>query len=435
MKHIILPALVSVALAMPLMAQDQDRPSAHMFGTGDYTIIENVHPARSFTSIADAMKRLPQLPAVEQIITPTAKRDAAAGIYSPYERAIEQTMLGCMNENATITARINAARQKKAQRGQQVMQQYNRNVEAGLMPSQQEMMQILMSSGIDLEKANEQQIMDVVCTEIAKKWGVSKDECMKILNLAQRNPNQAETYMKTNHPDLYQRLNAVNGGSQVQNDIDDPRDGHFAHIYEELEGQQERLIEVVGNYQNESERVSRAAKSAQAGDNDDSRFSQSAIAGDNVVQLAEQLYKEWLNSPEAKQIDDIENALWKRVAEWESGLTANEAYPEWWTKERKKENALIDAWNRTAAKRWIELTGKCQQQMKEIFTKVAELETENENLSKQGDTENVMYLMNKQRLLQFYNQLQQIMLPYRDALLFPCVEQQEESGTTHFGKG
>ena len=123
MKHIILPALVSVALALPLMAQDQDRPSAHLFGTGDYTVIESSHPARSFTSIADAMNRLPEMPAVEQIITPAAKRDASASIYEPYNRAIEQTLLNSQNESATITARINAARQKKAQRGQEVMQQ------------------------------------------------------------------------------------------------------------------------------------------------------------------------------------------------------------------------------------------------------------------------------------------------------------------------
>lgn len=152
MRKLFLLVLMSIVLSMPTYSQ------------------------QSISSIADALKRLPAMPTIEQLSSQDAKQQYESRWITPFNAALEQGSLSAMSESIELTSRMQQARQKQSQRNQQTMQVYDRNVSAGLMPSQQEMMQILMSSGIDLEKASEQQIMDVVAGTISKKWGVSKDE-------------------------------------------------------------------------------------------------------------------------------------------------------------------------------------------------------------------------------------------------------------------
>ena len=157
---------------------------------------------------------------------------------------------------------------------------------------------------------------------------------------------------------------------------DDSRDARFSQISDELRALQEQLVNASGNYSNPANQFD----------------------PDNNL---------WDNSAEAKQVQDIETALWQRVEQWESQLTSNDygdngtPFPAWWTTERKKENAIIDQWNRREAQRWLDVSNAYHAELKAIFDKVAALETENEQLGQQGDTENMLYLMNKQQLLLF----------------------------------
>lgn len=384
MKRFLLPALMSIVLVMPINAQ--------------------------YAIIADAMRSLPVMPTVDQIITPEAKQAADKSVYAPYKQAVEQYMLTIDKENIELNARMERARTKQVQRNQQTMQQYNRNVSAGLMPSQEEMMQVLMSSGVNLEKASDEQIMDIMAGTFAKKWGISKEEYIKIINMAQRNPKQTETYLQTNHPDLYKRLYAANYGCKVSDDALDARDERFGQIGEELSSLLEKLTNAIQNYPGMNNNI-------------------------------ESYEEKWRVSAEGKQVNDIEEQLWKRVEQWESGLSvgssgfADVPYPGWWTAERKKENALIDQWNRRNAEQWLKQPVAYHQELKAIFERIAALETENEQLGAQGNPDNAIYLANKQRLLTFRGQLLQLIMPYSDALDFPCVEKYEESGSIHLGKG
>lgn len=366
----------------------------------------NAGAQQTFRSVAEAMRQLPPMPTVEQISSEKAKEDYSNRQIAPFRTSAEISSLFVNSEYTALTTRMQNARQKQAQRGQAAMQQYNKNVEAGLLPSQQEMMQILMSSGINLERATEQQIMEVVADNISKKWGVSKDEYLKIVTLAQRNEKQAEEYMKANHPDLYNRLYAVNAGYQPQEDEgEDPRNERFGQIGDELQALQEQIVAV------------------------ESKFSRQGDLQEDKL---------WENSAEGKQAATIETALWEKVEQWTRGLDAKVdavPYPNWWTEQRKKENALVDQWNNREAAQWLKAPQAYQQELKALFDKVAALETENEQLNAQGKPENILYLMNKQKTLMFINQLMQLTVPYEDALAFPNQEHYEETGTTSFGKG
>ena len=152
----------------------------------------------------------------------------------------------------------------------------------------------------------------------------------------------------------------------------------------------------------------------------------------------EQLRKEWKNSAEAKEIEAIETRLWSRVDEWISTLhtTAGEfPYPAWWTADRKRENALIDQWNRRVAPRWLKIAQDGERQFKGVYEKLAKLEAENEQLAAQGEADNYIYLTNKKLLNGYMMQLLRLIQPYEDAVQFPFIEHVEETGSAILGKG
>ena len=151
----------------------------------------------------------------------------------------------------------------------------------------------------------------------------------------------------------------------------------------------------------------------------------------------DQLRDEWQNSPEAKEIESIETKLWSRVEEWIQTLkTGDEVpYPAWWTADRKRENALIDQWNKRVAPRWLKIAQDGEKQFKDIFEKLAKLESENEQFAAQGSADNYIYLTNKLLLNGYMEQLIRLIQPYEDALRFPFIEHVEETGSAILGKG
>ena len=418
MKRILFMALAGIVLAMPMMAQDEDyHYTRDWLGNGSYEAAENVSATRVPQTLAEAVQLLPALPKAEDLCYSSSLSKAAAQAAS-YKAAIEQAYLKAIQNDALVRTKMEASRNKRAQKGQRAMQQYQSNVNAGLMPSQQEMMALYMSGEIN-EKMSEAQMMDVMAGKFAAKWGVSKEEYLKIINLAQKNEKQAEAYMKTNHPQLYQRLYAANAGYDTQNESDDPRDARFGEITAE--------IQAIGEEFN-------GALSAYTG----SGIGNAQTYGNAFGKLMDQLRDEWQNSPEAKEIEAIETKLWERVEAWIPTLktSANEVpYPAWWTADRKRENELIDQWNKRVAPRWLSIAQDGERQFKDIYGKLAKLEAENEQLAAQGEADNYIYLTNKLLLNGYMEQLIRLIQPYEDALRFPFIEHVEETGSAILGKG
>ena len=416
--------MVAVVPTMLMMAQEEYRYTQDwMAKDKSYTTVyfnyENISAGPAHKTINSAVAALPDIPKVEDVWSEADKERAVRSVYQPYKMSIEQTMLLAENRDATIRARMSSAHQKQAQRGQQAMQQYQSNVNAGLMPSQQEMMELYMSGAIK-DNMSEAQMMDVMAGKFAAKWGVSKEEYLKIIGMAQSNPKQAEAYLKSNHPDLYKRLYAANAGYDTHEVADDPRDKRFGEIMEELNSLMQQLQGVVKEYGTFEMRNG------------------SALQGNYDV-LHDQLAAEWSKSAEAAQIDAIEEALQKRVESWYTTLKydtfADVPYPGWWTEERKKENALIDQWNRRSAEKWLAIAAKYQDRYKTIFKQVGALELENEQLNEQGAQDNILYLENLHQINVMYGMLVQLVMPMQDAFSFPCIEHVETSGSAHLGKG
>lgn len=413
-------ALAGLVLSMPMMAQEDNyHYTRDWLGNGSYTQAENIPATEVPQTLADAVKLLPALPGAEELCT-SASLSKAAAKAAAYNAAIEKAELNAIQNDAVIRTKVEMVRANRAQKGQRAMQQYQSNVNAGLMPSQQEMMALYMSGEIN-EKMSEAQMMDVMAGKFAAKWGISKEEYLKIINLAQKSPKQAEVYMQSNHPQLYQRLYAANAGYDGKNELEDSRDTRFGEITSEIQDLGNELNQAVMAY------AGSGAGTYEAG-----------TYGTAYAQLLNQLRSEWQSSAEAKEIEQIEVKLWSRVDEWITTLktTAGEVpYPDWWTAERKRENALIDQWNSRVAPRWLKIAQEGEQQFKAIFDKLAKLEAENEQLGSQGAADNYIYLVNKQLLNGYMHQLIRLIQPYNDALRFPFIQHVEETGSAIMGKG
>ena len=412
MKHTFFMVLAAVVLAMPSMAQEEDwrwsqtiQQSAIIYYTpGMYP---DVNAVRTPQSIAEVMEAIPAFPTVENIYCVENKDKAIRATYVPFEKALDAALLLNGQRSLEADRQIKAAGDKQQKSNRKAMEQYNANVNAGLMPSQQEMMALYMSGEIK-ESMSEAQMMDVMAGHFAAKWGVSKEEYIKIINMAQKNEKQAEAYLKSNHPDLYNRLYAVNAPYGNENvHADDPRDGQFDRIGGELSDLQNQLNEVLGVYSGTG-----------------------AADAQKFAALRDMMEADWKTCSEAKQIDALAQALEKRVDAWYSTIAGkgDVAYPDWWTAECKKMNALVDQWNKRWGAQWIKIAQDGDAKLRPIMKRAAELEAENESLGKQGAQDNFKYLMNKKLLCAVFAYLPQVVQPLGDAFNFPCLEHVEETG-------
>ena len=225
MKKLILMA--AIMLTMPLMAQEEEVwhytqgwiPSWYSTSIN----LDDIKAASTPKNMLEAVDRMPAFPTAEQIYTVEAKEKALRDIYQPYEKALFAAWDKNGEVSRDVDRRIKVAGEKQQKSNQKSMAQYQSNVNAGLMPSQEEMMQLYMSGEIK-ENMSEAQMMDVMAGKFAAKWGISKQEYIKIINMAQSNPKGTEAYLKSNHPDLYKRLYAANAPYGNENvHADDPR--------------------------------------------------------------------------------------------------------------------------------------------------------------------------------------------------------------------
>ena len=401
-------------LTMPLMAQEEEVwhytqgwiPSWYSTSIN----LDDIKAASTPKNMLEAVDLLPAFPTAEQIYTVEAKEKALRDIYQPYEKALFAAWDKNGEVSRDVDRRIKVAGEKQQKSNQKSMAQYQSNVNAGLMPSQQEMMDMMMSGEIN-PNWSEDKIMDAMAGKFAAKWGVSKQEYLKIINMAQSNPKGTEAYLKSNHPDLYKRLYAANAPYGNENvHADNPRKPEFDRINDGLLKAQDDLQEARVAY----------------GDN--LQYSQTHS---KYMKIYEQMEKEWDNSPEAKQIEAIETALQKRIEEW--SLTLNNVkgdvpYPAWFTTERKKENALIDQWNRRWAIKWLKVAEDGDKAYRPIFRRIAELGAENDRIGEQGDTEEMIYLTNKKFVCTLYGQMMSLYVPIRDAMAFPAIEHVATTG-------
>jgi len=163
------------------------------------------------------------------------------------------------------------------------------------------------------------------------------------------------------------------------------------------------------------------------------------VQGAKLRMLYRQLKQQWPQSPEGKQVADIEAQLDKRVKDWKKTVkyhvAADLPYPDWWTEGREKENELIAQWNNKSAAEWLKTAEVEQQKFKNIFLQMLPLQQEIEQLGNSGSANNPTFRICKDMIDVVVSQLTFLTYPMQDALQFPYVPLVTTQGTIHLGVG
>ena len=438
MKKVLFTALASIVLALPMMAQEFDHQIEALITGGGYELEESI-PATKINSFADIINKRPAMPTVNDLITPEAKTAyARSGASAYYLGALNfrSTLLEKQQELNNQTIELGKKQKKSNQKSKA---QYNANVNAGLMPSQQEMMQLYMSGEIN-EKMSDEQMMDVMAGKFAAKWGISKQEYIKIINMAQSNPKGTEAYLKSNHPDLYNRLYAANAPFGNENvNAGDPHENEYGALGEQLSALANEAFEFKNNNMDMMRHVQFQANS-NAMLNDASFAAHSVGLPTNKLEdLFAQIIDGWHTSAECKRAIQIEDPLAERLDNWECCKNAKDGqtvcYPGWWIEGRKSENALIDAYNRKQAEKWLAEVKAYDAQLSAMMKRLIELDNQLEQIRNGGEI-TAAYAMAKSQVYIAATNLYDFNSILELALQFPHVARQEESHCwTFFIKG
>lgn len=438
MKKILFTALAGIVFAMPGMAQEFDHQIEALITGGGYELEESI-PATKINSFADLINKRPAMPTANDLITPEAKTAYARKSSAAYYQGalnFRSTLLEKQQELNSKTLELGKKQQKS---NQKAMAQYNANVNAGLMPSQQEMMQLYMSGEIN-EKMSEAQMMDVMAGKFAAKWGISKQEYIKIINMAQSNPKGTEAYLKSNHPSLYNRLYAANAQFGNENvNAGDPHENEYGALGEQLSALANEAFEFKNDNMDMMKHVQFQAHSN--GMLNDASFAAhtTGLPTNKLEDLFAQIIEGWRASSECKRAIQIEDPLEERLNNWDCCKNAKEGqticYPSWWIEGRKSENALIDAYNRKQAEKWLAEVKAYDVQVTALMKRLIALDNQLEQIRNGGEV-TAAYAMAKSQAYIAATHLYDFNFILEVALQFPHVAHQEESYCwTFFFKG
>ena len=411
-------------MLMVLPVCGQGNPAAEWITGGGYEAPENV-PSMRLGSLEEAVSRRPSLPTVADLMSAEAKAAYAKKALA-YEQAAQlfngEQQLAMQRLQGDIIRLGNEQRQKQA-RQQQAMQQASAK---GLMPSQQEIMQAIMSSGLDLEHASEEQMMNVVADMYAKKWNISQADARTFMAMATTQPQKAEAFLKQKYPALYQNLASnMPDASEFQND--DTNENAYGDLGDQLMALSEQAREYKNNMMDMSKHLQLDMKV--------NAIEQYAISlpwlpTNELEQLYWQIMTTWSSSDECTKAGKMEEALMARWDEWTTTVKAKEGgvpYPQWWVDERKKENALIDAWNKRQAEAWIVAMTKYDSELQAMAQKLVSLDNQLESL-RGGKPMTVAYAMAKTQVHTARMNLQDYFMNCSAALSFPHVNRLPEQG-------
>lgn len=391
------------------------------------TIVDPVYDAEdpvtpvTISSISDVLNKRPALPTVNDLLSPEAKKAYAYKGALAWEQGAMNYRVAASARQMELQNKILAAGNK--QRQQQARQQnfINEASAKGLMPSQQEIMQALMASGYDLEKITPEQSINVIAGAYSKKWNIPEADVKQFLTLAQSDDRKAEAFLAQKHPDLYKKLagNAPKAGEFMDVDTKENEYGKLGGQISDLAEEARVLKENVMDMMKHVNYVSSLGN-----------FNVAGLPTNKLEDLFTQIADSWKTSSECKQVIQIETGLQERLNSWEPCTESNQGkdipFPSWWTQGRKQENAVIAAWNKQNAQKWLAAVAEYDGQLRALYERLEALDKQLEQV-RSGDAETFAYLDAK---MQVYI-AEQLLLDYYSmftvALGFPCAVPQEET--------
>ena len=423
MKRLFVIAMASALLAMPMMAQEEWEHELMSHATTDYEKPENVAPMR-ISSMADAINKRPALPTIADLMSPEAKTAYAKKGALAYEAGTDQFHLDFLSKRTALQNKLQELQAKRTQQHANQRAQMQKASQQGLMLSQEETMQVIMSSGLNLETATEEQMMNVLADAYAKKWNISQADARTFMGMAMSNPKKAEAFLQQKYPDLYNRLEAAAPKANEAFQQDPNEDA-----YGKLQDQLMDLSEEARNLKESSMEMSAHMNNTMRANSLPGNYYLGLAPTNKLEGLFVEIIGNWPKSAECTKAIQIDNNLVARLDKWEYWHGAVEGQticrPAWWVDGRKQENALCDTYTKRYAEKWIAAAHEYDAQLQSIANRMLALDAQLEQL-RGGKAETLAYCMAK---LQVYTVEMYLVDYYRMASIYltcPCIEHQEE---------
>ena len=415
-------AAVAMLFALPMMAQEEEH-EIMSYASPDYEVPEDVTPQK-FNSLADLINKRPAMPTLADLMTPEAKTAYAKKGALAYEAGVEYFRLDFLNERTTLQNKLYELQAKRHQQQAQQQAFVQESSAQGLMLSQQEMMQVIMSSGLDLEHATEEQMMNVVADAYAKKWGISQADARTFMAMANSNPKKAEAFLQQKYPDLYNRLakNAPKGKDYFQEDSNE-------EAYNQLLDQLMELAEEARNLKEGSMNISEHVSNTMRANSLPENVTFGMAPTNQLEAQFIDIINGWPESSECKKAIQIENDLNARLENWEYWKGAKDGQticrPSWWTEGRKQENALFDTYTKRNAEKWMATAKEYDTQLQSIAKRLLDLDSQLEQL-RGGKEETLTYCMAKMQIFTVEAYLSDYYSMASTYLTSPCIVHQDE---------
>lgn len=184
-------------------------------------------------------------------------------------------------------------------------------------------------------------------------------------------------YLKEHHPDIYKLMMSAPAELKNNKPVDESRYDAYGEIAEAVQPILNKSTDALTNVS-----LSAAGLASLMGPMGE------------VQKLREEIIADWTKSQECAQIKAMEEALVKRVNEYDAAHSTNDVvytYPPFWAGERAKQNEIIDAYNAKIAERWVSGIQKILEPGMADFKIVAEQDARLESIGWKDDMEKLTY--------------------------------------------
>ncbi|MCQ2203809.1 MAG: hypothetical protein MJZ15_05145 [Bacteroidales bacterium] len=244
----------------------------------------------------------------------------------------------------------------------------------------QKMVEALMNSGIDMENADEEQVMKVAAGVMSKEYGIPEQEMVKMIKMSQTNPDAATAYMKKNYPAAAKKLQPVEEESKKAQEM--------LKVSPEMEEARKLFDEML---QTQNDEAYKAA------------LGKMFALESELTTFANQLLAQWEKSPECAKIFAMEEDLNKRVNEYfrANNMGYNDRYPEFWRTDHQEQNAIINKYNEKMVEQWRAKLQECIDYFMPFAKRNADFAERVEALKKKAKAADADYLRMQNLLSSF----------------------------------
>lgn len=325
-------------------------------------------PNVCFKTLKEIIVAIPSLPTVRQIldedVTTTDKLINFDLAWRDYSNRSQQAII----ESSTKVAEIAMANGRHAG-------VINSRSSAKAMPASQSLgekiMEAIINSGADMENISEEEAMKIATKVLSQEYKIPESEMAKMIKMAQTNPDAATAYMKKNYPEAAKKLQIIEQeNKQMQDEIKNSSDIIEMHD----------LFQEIIAYRNEESYQKAASKAL--------------YLESELTAYANELLSEWSKSAECAKIEAMEADLNKRVDEYlrAHNQTYNEQYPEFWERDRKAQNAIINKYNEMMVEKWRTKMQEYMDYLMPFAQRDAEYEAKAKKLDKKEKSNDADYL-------------------------------------------